>query len=186
MDSPAAASAAASGAATSPFAMTMRRRSWRSSGADVGDARNGPRDGIDRRRVAVDRDLELDPLVRAAGELLERPGGDEAARREEPDPVAQRLDLAQDVRREQHGQVALGDEAPEQREQLLDARRIDRDRRLVEDQDGRLLDQRVRDPEPLAHAARVGLGLLVRGVVEADLVEQLVDPRLGLGARRGR
>ena len=148
------------------------------------DARDGPRDGVDRRRVAVDRDLELDPLVRAAGELLERPGGDEAARGEEADPVAQRLDLAQDVRREQDRQVALGDEAPEQREQLLDARRVDRDRRLVEDEDRRLLDQGVGDAEALAHAARVRLGLLVGGVVEPDLVEQLVDPRLGDGPRQ--
>ena len=76
-------------------------------------------------------------LVRAAGELLERPGRDEPALREEPDPVAQGLDLAEDVRGQQDREVALLDQAPEQREQLLDAGRVDRDRRLVEDEDRR-------------------------------------------------
>ena len=46
-----------------------------------------------------------------------------------------------------------------------------------------LLDQGVGDAEALAHAARVRLGLAVGGVLEADLVEQLVDAGLRDGPR---
>src|SRR4029077_10957926 len=97
-----------------------------------------------------------DVLVRAARELLEGPGGGEPALREEPDPVAQGLDLAEDVRGQQDREVALLDQAPEQGEQLLDAGRVDRDRRLVEDEDRGLLDQRIRDAEALGPGARGG------------------------------
>ena len=184
MDRPAAARAAASGAATSECAVTIRSRSFARRRArrpwTPGTARAT---GSIAAGVAVDRDLELDLRSVPRGELVERARGDELARGEEPDPVAQGLDLAQDVRREQDGEVALLHEPPEQREQLLHARRVDRDRRLVEDQDGRLLDQGVGDAEALAHAAGVRLGLAVGGVLEADLVEQLVDPGLGVGTR---
>ena len=159
--SPAAASAAASGAA-------RRRRGHDAQPllALVGPTSSHARDGRARRGRSPSGAPSIATSSWTAwseprGELLERPGGDEAAGGEEPDPVAQRLDLAQDVRREQDGQVALVDEAPEQREQLLDARRVDRDRRLVEDQDRRLLDQGVGDAQPLAHAAGVGVGALV-------------------------
>src|SRR5689334_23107631 len=106
---------------------------------DVRDARDLADDGVDGGRRAVDGHLQLDDAVRAAGELVEGTGRHEAPGGEEPHPVAQGLDLAQDVRREQDGELALGDEPAKQREELLDARRVDRDRGLVEDEDRRLL-----------------------------------------------
>src|SRR4051812_26107184 len=133
-------------------------------GNHVDDARHAPHDRVDRRRRAVDRDLELDLAIRAAGELVERPRGDEPSRREEPDAVAQRLDLPEDVRREEDREVALGHEPAQERKELLDARGVDRDGRLVEDQHGRLLDERVGDAQALAHAARVRVRPLVGGV----------------------
>ncbi len=60
-----------------------------------------------------------------------------------------------------------------------DAGRVDRGGRLVEDDDRRALDQDVGEAQPLAHAARVGLDLVVGGTGQTDTLEQLVDALLG-------
>jgi hypothetical protein len=85
--------------------------------------------------------------------------------------------------REQDRHVPFPDEGAEEVEDLGDAERIDRGRRLVEDQDVRILDQGVGDAEALKHAARVRLGEVIAAGGEPDLVEDLVDRRLCLGAR---
>src|SRR5829696_8548185 len=101
-----------------PVAVVVRRRlHGRHAGEREGDA-------VDGCRLALDANLELDRAIRATRELLEGPRGDQPARREEPHPVAQALDLAEDVRAEEHGEVSLGDEAAEQGEQLFHAGRI--------------------------------------------------------------
>ena len=104
------------------------------------------------------------------------PDADELAGGEDADPVADRLDLVEQVAREEDGDAALADERPEQVEDLDDADRVDRRRRLVEDEDRRVLDQRVGDAEPLEHAARVRVDARVGAVGHADLLEDLVDP----------
>ena len=74
---------------------------------------------------------------------------------------------------------ALADEAAEQVQHLDHAQRVDRGRRLVEDQDVGILDQRVGDAEPLEHAPRVGVDPVIGPGGQPDLVEDLVDRRLG-------
>ena len=89
--------------------------------------------------------------------------------------VGDRLDLAQQVRGEQHGAAAVG-EVAQQPAHPGDALRVEAVGRLVEDQHARVAEQRVRDAEPLAHAERVGADALARRRArEADAVEQLVD-----------
>ena len=62
---------------------------------------------------------------------------------------------------------------------LDDAERVDADRRLVEDEHARVLDQGIGDPEPLAHPARVLAGLPIGGVGQSDPVEDLGQAVLG-------
>ena len=50
------------------------------------------------------------------------------------------------------------------------------DRRLVEEEDGRVVQQAARDVQPLPHAARVALDPLLLAALQADELEQLVDP----------
>ena len=72
---------------------------------------------------------------------------------------------------------------------LVDALRVQPVRRLVEDQQPRSAHQGGGQPEPLAHAQRVGPGRPPVGGVEAHLVEHLGDPSTPHGARaaiRGR
>jgi hypothetical protein len=55
------------------------------------------------------------------------------------------------VARDQHG-VALGGEAPQEVAEPTDPLGVQAVRRLVQDQDARLAEQRRAEPEPLAHA----------------------------------
>ena len=56
---------------------------------------------------------------------------------------------------------AVVDDAPQELEDLDDAERVDRGRRLVEDQDVGVLHERVGDAEALEHAPRVRVGPVV-------------------------
>ena len=165
-------------AATSLCAVTIRSRSSRGSGSTArtpGTARATGSMAAGSPSIATSRSMRWS-VPRASSSS--GPAATSLPWAKNPTRSHERLDLAQDVRREQDREVALLHEPAEHREQLLHARRVDGDRRLVEDQDGGLLDQRVGDAEALAHAAGVRLGLAVGGVLEADLVEQLVDPGL--------
>ena len=134
------------------------------------------------RRRQLESDLDDGgPVTELGRELVDGPDPDEAARREDPDPVADGLDLAQEVAGEHDRQAALVDEPAQQLEDLDDADRVDRGGRLVEDQEVGRLDQGIGDAEPLAHAAGVGADPVVRAVGEADLGEDLVDGGLRLG-----
>ena len=140
-----------------------------------------------RSTSACGRQLEADlddrrPVTELPGQLVDRSDADQAAGGEDPDPVADRLDLAEQVARQHDRQTTLVDELAQEVEDLDDAERIDRGRRLVEDQQVRRLDQRVGDAEPLAHAARVLLDRVVGPIGQPDLLEDLVDGRLGLVA----
>ena len=95
------------------------------------------------------------------------------------------LDLAQQVRGQQHGAAAVG-EVAQQVAHPADALGVEAVGRLVEDQDLGVAEQRVRDPEPLAHAQRVlAHALARRRAVEADVAEQVVDATLVDAERQG-
>ena len=93
------------------------------------------------------------------------------------------LDLVEQVAREQDGHVPVADERSEQIEDLGDAERVDRGRRLIEDQNVGILDERIGDAEALEHAARVGVGAVVGARRQADLLEDLVDRVVRLDPR---
>ena len=113
---------------------------------------------------------------------VDGPLPDQAPGGEDPDPVADRLDLGEQVAGEQDRQAPLVDQRPEEVEDLDDAERVDGGRRLVEDEDVGRLHQRVGDAEALLHAPRVRLDPVVRAIGQADLLEDLVHGRLGLAA----
>ena len=61
--------------------------------------------------------------------------------------------------------------------ELTRADGVDADRRLVEEDHRRVVQQAAGDVEPLAHAARVPLDPLLLAAREPDELEQLLDPR---------
>ena len=83
------------------------------------------------------------------------------------------------MRAEKHGAAVVG-ELPQQASHPADAGGVESVGRLVEDQDRRRPEQRVRDPQALPHAQRVGLEpALGLPLGQADHVQDLVDPGLG-------
>ena len=61
--------------------------------------------------------------------------------------------------------------------ELARADRVEPDRRLVEEDDRRVVQQAAGDVQALLHPARVALDALVLAPLEADELEQLLDPR---------
>ena len=74
------------------------------------------------------------PSPNGGRQLVDRPLPDQPAGGEDPDPVADRLDLGEQVARQHDREATLVDQPPEQVEDLDHAERVDRGRRLVEDQ----------------------------------------------------
>src|SRR5262249_50751962 len=114
------------------------------------------RDAVDptkdrRRGVGAstndDRESRRTALLR---ELVECPRRDELPLRDDDDSTAARLDLAQDVRGEQNG--VLFSELADELAHLADLVRIEAGRRLVEHEERRLADERVRETDALAIA----------------------------------
>ena len=87
------------------------------------------------------------------------------------------LDLAKQVARQKHGAVSLPDVLDELAH-LSHPLRVEPVRRLVEDEQLRVFQQRGRDAKTLLHAGRVRAELASRSRGELDEVEHLVDTLL--------
>src|SRR5205807_9837340 len=74
-------------------------------------------------------------------------------------------------------------ERSDRRPELARPDRVEADRRLVEEEDGRVVQEPARDMEPLPHAARIALDALVLAAAEPDEVEELGDAALLLAGR---
>jgi hypothetical protein len=96
------------------------------------------------------------------------------------DAVADQLDLAQQVRVQQHRGSAVA-QLFEQQAHGAAAGRVERARRLVQQQEGRRADQRLGDSQTLLHALRHRLHTAVARLGEADELEQLAPLRLAAG-----
>ena len=88
------------------------------------------------------------------------------------------LDLGQDVAGEEHSRARLGD-APHELAHLAHLTRVESVGGLVEHQDLGLAQQHAREPEPLAHALRVGLHPAVDGRAEVGDGQGLLE--IGVG-----
>ena len=86
------------------------------------------------------------------GEIVDPTDQPDAALAEQGDAVADRLDQAEKMRREDDGH-ALALQFGDKCEQFLGRLRIEAGSWLVEDRDPHLLHQHLGDPEALAHAA---------------------------------
>jgi len=124
----------------------------------------------------VRRGVLHDQLHRAdvrRDQIGERAAVRQAAIDEDPDPIADRFHVGEDVRGEQDRPALLA-ELEDEIADLLAADGIEAAHRLVQDDDPGIRDERLREREPLHHA----LGELADGPVgaaagEADALEQL-------------
>jgi hypothetical protein len=100
------------------------------------------------------------------------------------DAVGEAVRLLEVLRGQQDGRPA-GDAVLDRVPQRAAAARVEAGGRLVEEQHRRAGDERGREVEPAAHAARVGLGGAVAGVLELELLEQIARALHGTGPCRG-
>ena len=93
-------------------------------------------------------------MARVLEDRLDRALLDESPGVEHADAVAHLRDDAEVVADEEHGGVELGLELRDEVEHLRLDGRVEPGRRLVEDEERRVLGERHRDHDPLLHAAR--------------------------------
>ena len=108
-------------------------------------------------------------------EVVQRALEDDEARADDGHPVAELLDLGEQVAGQQDGRAAER-QPRDERPHVAHPGRVQARGRLVEQQELRVAQERRRDAEPLAHAVRVAAHLVALAVGELDDVEDLVDP----------
>ena len=115
--------------------------------------------------------------TRGGGEqLLQGSLVDDLALADDRDPIAEVLHLAEQVAREEHGEPFAREPAHELTH-VAHPGRVEPGRRLVEQQQLRLPQQRGGDPEALAHPVRVAADAVLGPVAQLDQLEHLLDPR---------
>ena len=90
------------------------------------------------------------------------------------DARAQLLELGKDVAADDD-RLAQRAQLPEELAELDPGARVQPGSRLVEEQDLRIVDERVGEAEPLLHAAREALDVGVPLVAQVDEIEQVAD-----------
>ena len=140
---------------------------------------------VDRRRHLVDRgDLEDDQV---AGDLrlevVGGVGGDDLAAVDDDDAVAQRVGLVEVVGGEEHRRPALAAQLGDVPPQVGPRLRVEAGGGLVEEDEGRVVDQPHRDVEPSLLAPRHVLGHPLPQALELQLVEELPAASYGVGLR---
>ena len=134
--------------------------------------------GID---VSARLGLDLDPS--GPGEVVRGALRDEPSARDDCDPVADELDLAEEVRVEQHGDAPLL-EVLEQATDGPAAGRIERARRLVEQEQVGRPDEGLREPKSLLHPLRHRVDGPFGGVLQPNQSQQLRSLRRSAFAAR--
>ena len=159
------------------------------------------RDALDRAAAILAEALEHAATAarsaRVGGDRLERRApdlglqlgrralGDDLAVVDDADAVGEDVGLLEVLRGEEHGHAVVGGEARDLLPQRRAALDVEAGRRLVEEQDPRVVDEREREVEPPLHAARVAADAAVGGVAEPDALEQLVAAPRSIGRAGG-
>ena len=147
------------------------------------DSHGAPKLAEDRvRALGVGRIGGLDLDGRPADLRLQRIGralGDDAAVVDDPDAVGEDVGLLEVLRGQEDGHALVLREPAHLLPERGAALDVEAGRRLVEEEDARVVHEREREVEPALHPARVALHLAVGRLGQADALEQLVGARGG-------
>src|SRR5213078_404381 len=153
--------------------------------ADAADPARAVGERVERRRVRryVGRygrrqpHDDLDAAQAARHQLGGRAEGLEPAARDDRDAIGDRLDVRQDVGREEHGHAVIA-ELEDEVADLLATERIEAAHRLVEHDQLGVVHQGLGQPGALQHALAELLEALAARAAQADLLDQLVGAPL--------
>ena len=126
-----------------------------------------------RLEFALADALAPDPAVHRLDQLERRAGADDAAGGDDRHARAQVGDVLDDVRRQDHDHVLA--DLGQQVEEAVALLGVEAGGGLVDDDQLRLAEQRLRDAEALAHAAGEAGQRLLAHVPEVDLLQQRLD-----------
>ncbi len=115
------------------------------------------------------------------GEVAGGAGAEEPSAVDDDDVVAGALQLAQEVRGDEDGDAEVGPDAADQSEHLVAADGVEAVRRLVEEDQLRVVDQGLGELHPLLHARRVAAHGAVALLVQADVAQGVGGPLTGGG-----
>lgn len=119
-------------------------------------------------------------VLKLPPELVDAAAGDQLSLDEDADPVADLLDLIELMGGQEDRASVLYGQLLDQSRQLAHSFGINPQRRLVHDDDLRILHQDIGNPEPLSHAAGVAAGLASGRVCHTDTLQQTLRPRFAL------
>ena len=125
-------------------------------------------------RGAIALDAEFEHAAAGALQLVDGPLGRHARLVQHDDVVAGEFHIRQQVRREDQVHALVVGQVPDEFEHLLAALRVHAVGRLVEEEQVRVVHQRLGQLDALLHARGVGLHVPVPGLAEAHVVEHLV------------
>ncbi len=137
------------------------------------DSRLRPQEQL--RALGLGR-AEAVAAARTREQLVETALVDDRASADDRDPVTELLDLGEDVTREQDRDSLTG-ELLHELAHVAHPGGVEPGRRLVQQQELRVAQQRRRDAEPLPHAVRVAANPVLRAIAQLDRLEHLVDAR---------
>ena len=129
---------------------------------------------VSRREQLLGALVDLDrEHVAGRGHRRDPVGPQQPARVDRDQRVADPLDLAEQVRADHDRDAELGADPVDQRQHRVPAGRVEPVGRLVEQQQVRVVHQRLGQLDPLLHAGRVAADLPVALLVEADVAQRL-------------
>src|SRR4030042_4672988 len=109
------------------------------------------------------------------GQFLNGPDRYQIPLDHDPHPITNPLDLIQAVGGEENGNIPIPAQGVDEVEHPVGSIRVQTNGRFIEEDELRLLDKDLCDPESLPHPFRIGPHLLLILFEEADLFEQLVN-----------
>src|SRR5262245_7594527 len=126
-------------------------------------------EGVGETRGAV---LHLDrERARPFREVAERRRPDELSGVDGDEEVADALDLAEEVARDDDGDPERRARPPDEGEHLVPPGRVQSVRRFVEEQELRVVDERLGELDPLLHAGRIAADRSIALLEQADVAE---------------
>ena len=152
-------------------------------GRDVGVGLEGGACRLERVALGQDADAQDRAIPEPTLDVADRALRQDPAAIDDRHARAQLLELGQDVAADED-RLAERPELAQEFAQLDASARVQAGGRLVEEQDLRVVDQGVRQAQPLLHAARERLDVVVAAIGEVDELQEVADRPASLRGRQ--
>ena len=157
---------------------TRRRRPRRSRRASSARSPSRPGRGPSSRSASwsAASSVSTTSWPGALGEARQRRGAQQPPGIDRDEPAGDPLDLPEEVARDDDGDPEVAPDALDQAEHLVAAGRVEPVRRLVEEEEARIVDERLGELDALLHAGRVATDRPIALLVQTDVAQDVGGP----------